>query len=287
MRHSEPVTSAADLVTQYLLEQADEVARAGRAVADGDPDGVHDLRVACRRARSVLRSHRTLLRPRARPGAAHLARDLRQLGLDLSGPRDDEVARELVGGWAKDDGWPPDAVEEVLDVLGPAATSPVATSTVRVRASSLGAAVRSWCEHADWRSRASRSPGDALTPVVHRAARRLARRVEAARAATDDQSAEPWHEVRKAAKRVRYTAEVAVPALPRCADVVDAAKALQTALGDRQDARMVLAGLAAVPGPASTALLLATERAHRAVRDTDDAAPAAHGKLLKAVRKID
>lgn len=271
----------------YLLDQAEAIGLAGVAVAAGDPDGVHDLRVACRRCRSVLRSHRRLLRPGARSGAAELADDLRQLGLDLSGPRDDEVARELVGGWAHDDGWPPPALAEVLDALGPATSSPVAASTVRVRASSLGGAVQSWVGHAGWRGRTARGADDVLVPVVRRAARRLAGRVEAARAATPDTSTEPWHAVRKAAKRVRYTAEVAQQSLPRCADVVDAAMTLQTALGDRQDARMVLAALTGVPRSRSTALLLASERAQRAVRDTDDIAPAAHARLLKAVRKLD
>jgi CHAD domain-containing protein len=44
------------------------------------------------------------------------------------------------------------------------------------------------------------------------------------------------HEVRKAAKRLRYTAEVAGPVLgPEAAGLVEAMKAAQDVLGDRQD----------------------------------------------------
>ena len=147
MRHSGPVTSSEpgpsgrDLVTAYLADQSAEIERAGRSVVAGDPEGVHDLRVACRRARSALRSHRRLLRPLARPGAADLVGDLRQLGLDLSGPRDDEVVRELVNDWAHQDGWPDDTLRALLGGLDPASVPGAAASTVAVRATSLGTAV--------------------------------------------------------------------------------------------------------------------------------------------------
>ena len=120
-------------------------------------------------------------------------------------------------------------------------------------------------------------------PVIRRTANRLQQRVARADAATPEQSATAWHEVRKAAKRLRYTGEVAVPAVSGAKAVVTAAKALQTAIGDEQDARLVLDRLLGRPDAPRAAVLLATERAHRAVREAGDAASPALHDLSAAV----
>lgn len=276
------MTSGADLVTGYLVAQADGIDGAGRAVADGDPEGVHDLRVACRRARSTLRAHRRLLRQRERPMAQALVDDLRQLGLDLSERRDEEVGRELVRGWADEDGWPPESLRAVLDALGGAPARPAAGAAVAVRAHGQATALLMWTDLAGWRSRATADAAEALAPVAALAGARLERWYSAAVSAPDDDAGAAWHEVRKATKRVRYVAEVARPVVRPASEVVSTAKTLQTVLGDRQDAQVVLERLRTGQGPPSAPLLLGAERARRALREAQDAAPGAYEALRRA-----
>jgi CHAD domain-containing protein len=93
---------------------------------------------------------------------------------------------------------------------------------------------------------AERKAGKALAKPVRRAARRLQRALAAVPAAADRDTA--IHQARKAAKRARYAAEAAVPALGSTARLQAAwAKELQQVLGDHHDsvvARTVLLELA-------------------------------------------
>ncbi len=95
--------------------------------------------------------------------------------------------------------------------------------------------------------RAERRAGTVLAKPVRRAARRLLRALAAVPAAENRDAA--IHEARKAAKRARYAAEVAVPALGSTASRQAAqAKDLQQLPGDHHDsvvARTVLLDLAA------------------------------------------
>ena len=77
-------------------------------------------------------------------------------------------------------------------------------------------------------------------PVLRRALRgtrkRLVRRVDAAETGVASGDGDPLHDVRKAVKRVRYTAEVAGPRLGgRTIGLVPAMQLLQDVLGERQD----------------------------------------------------
>jgi CHAD domain-containing protein len=89
---------------------------------------------------------------------------------------------------------------------------------------------------------AERKAGKVLARPVRRAARRLQRALAAVPGAVDRDTA--IHQARKAAKRARYAAEAAAPALGSTARLQAAqAKELQQALGDHHDsvvARTVL-----------------------------------------------
>lgn len=62
------------------------------------------------------------------------------------------------------------------------------------------------------------------------------------------------HEARKKAKRTRYSAETATPALGRpAADLVKSMKSLQTLLGDHQDSVMTREALRELAGQAHAA----------------------------------
>jgi CHAD domain-containing protein len=94
--------------------------------------------------------------------------------------------------------------------------------------------------------RAARTAGRVLAKPVRRAARRLQRALAAVPGAGDRDAA--IHEARKTAKRARYAAEAAAPALGRPASRQAArAKEVQQLLGDHHDsvvARTVLLDLA-------------------------------------------
>ncbi len=98
-------------LTPYLRDCADDLVDAQLRI------DVHDLRVACRRIRSVLRSGRSLV-PQADGRASSLIERCRLLGSGLSGARDDQVAVELLTAWADDDGWAPDELALLLEALG-------------------------------------------------------------------------------------------------------------------------------------------------------------------------
>ena len=95
---------------------------------------------------------------------------------------------------------------------------------------------------------AARKAGKALAKPVKRASRRLERALAAVPVAGDGDKDTAIHEARKAAKRARYAAEAATPALGGTARrQASRTKKLQGLLGDHHDsvvARTVLRGIA-------------------------------------------
>jgi CHAD domain-containing protein len=89
--------------------------------------------------------------------------------------------------------------------------------------------------------RAGRAAHKELPRAARKAWRRTAARMTTARGATaDSQRAEALHETRKAAKRLRYTVEIARPAVGKPAKRMRRdLKHLHTVLGEHQDAIMV------------------------------------------------
>jgi CHAD domain-containing protein len=80
---------------------------------------------------------------------------------------------------------------------------------------------------------AGRPADEVLREVVAHTGKRLGRFVAAAQ---DSDDPEALHEVRKAAKRLRYTAEATVPVLGEpVKELIGALKGVQEVLGDRQD----------------------------------------------------
>ena len=196
--------SAAAAVRDYLLEQ---VSALHWAVADGD---VHDARVACRRTRSVLLAHVDLFSPGQRDHVVQVAGRARALGRDLSAARDAEVVEDVVRGWAAEQTWPQQRLDGALRLLGTAGASDGAVDRARTGLVSLADEVASVAASPVW------GPGGSSAAVaglgITRATEheRLHRRVARARRHGSDPAVdERWHDVRKAAKRLRYTAEVA------------------------------------------------------------------------------
>lgn len=89
--------------------------------------------------------------------------------------------------------------------------------------------------HPPFTATAARGARPVLRKAVRRAGRRLRRRVAAA-TSIDDRPPTALHDVRKAAKRLRYTGEVARPELGRrMKALVGTVEDVQEVLGDRQD----------------------------------------------------
>nr|WP_243850474.1 CYTH and CHAD domain-containing protein [Modestobacter marinus] len=234
-RHA-PGTPAGDVVRASLAAQVLALQDADLMVRTGQPDGVHQVRVACRRLRSTLAAFRPVL---DRTQTDPLREELARVGSALSPSRDGEVAvahlRDLV------DAQPDELVvgpvvarlqqEAVRDEQAGDAQARKALNTpayLQLR-DDLDALV----EEPPLTEAAGRPAEEVLREVVARAGRRLRRSVEAAQ---DSHEAEALHDVRKAAKRLRYTSEAAVPVLGApVADLVSVLKGVQEVLGDRQD----------------------------------------------------
>jgi CHAD domain-containing protein len=291
------VPSGADVVLAAVRGQVDALRDADLMIRTGQPDAVHKFRVACRRLRSIFAAFRPVLE---RTATDPLRAELRWLGEQLSDARDGEVAlahlSELVAAQ------PPELLP------GPVAA--------RVQQSRLKEELRGEEE-------ARRTVGDArylrlvdalhalladpplaaeagepadrvLRKAVRRSGRRLLQRIDDARQAGAEHP-HALHDARKAAKRVRYTAEVAADTLGSPAeDLVAAMEHVQDVLGDVQDtevtrawcARMGREAMAAGENPFAFGRLHALEEARA---DSASGAfwalePTVH-PMLEAVRK--
>jgi CHAD domain-containing protein len=240
----------AGLVDDYLQEQfaafADEAAR----TRDGE-NRVHKFRVSIRRTRSTVRVFGDLFDADA---AAVFDAELRWFADLLGRARDLDVVRERLEG-------------RVAELPAEMLLGPVAADIASLLAHDRAAAGRAVDEAMGsrrylgltaqvdlWRTAPPRSELDpkasAVARYVHRAGRTVEKRLQAAIASGVD---DDFHRARKAAKRHRYAAELALPRLgDEAARVVVAAEALQEELGALQDAaaaRAVLVGLGRRLGP--------------------------------------
>jgi CHAD domain-containing protein len=251
--HPTPLTAqstAGDVVLAYLRHQVAAISRDDPLVRRGEPDAVHQMRVATRRARSALQAFgRVIERDSTRP----LCAELKWLAAALGQARDAEVLRDrLTSGLA--------AIPAAL-VVGPVEARMTAHFTAELRRAGR-AALRALDGQRYLRllddldalladppltALAQRTAGRALAKPVRQAQRRLQRALAAVPGAEDRDAA--IHEARKAAKRARYAAEAAVPALGgKAGRQASQARELQQLLGDHHDsvvARTVLLDLAA------------------------------------------
>jgi CHAD domain-containing protein len=197
---------------------------------------VHDLRVACRRLRSLFAAFRPVL---DREVTDPLRVELKRLGAELSAARDGQVALDHLRALVE--AQPPELV------LGPVAArveqAAVADAETGRKAAdrALGDAgylallddLFALLERPPFAASAEVAAEDVLGAAVRRAGKRVRRRIERAR---EGRAAEQVHEVRKAAKRARYTAEVAVGTLGSPARALrDCMEQVQEVLGERQD----------------------------------------------------
>ncbi|MEU5599477.1 CYTH and CHAD domain-containing protein [Streptomyces sp. NPDC020298] len=250
---AQPAT-AGDHVLAYIRTQRDVIVDLDPAVRRDVEDSVHQMRVATRRTRSALRAYRSLFdRSVTEPIGAELKWLAGELGVD----RDREVLAERL---TTDLGGLPDTL-----VHGPVADRLHAWSEGRrggsrphvigvldsARHLALLDSLDALLTDPPLRKAAGGKPSKAIAKAARKESRRVAGLIEQAIDTPPGQDRDvAVHEARKKAKRTRYTAEAATPALGHpAAALTKAMKSLTQLLGDHQDsvmARLALRELSAV-----------------------------------------
>ncbi|MFF3920115.1 CHAD domain-containing protein [Streptomyces sp. NPDC001852] len=249
-----PPVTAGDHVLAYLRAQRDVLVELDPAVRRDVPDSVHRMRVATRRARSTLRSFRSVLdRAVTDPVAAELKWLAGELGVD----RDHEVMAERLTAAVK-------ALPSHL-VVGPlperltswterrrGGAQPHLTGVLNSRRYlTLLDTLDALLADPPLRKAAGKKPEKVLAKAMDKDLATLSALVERAIAVPPGEARDvAVHEARKKAKRTRYAAEAATPALGTPArSLTKATKSLTTLLGDHQDSvmtRLTLRELSAV-----------------------------------------
>ncbi|OFE15655.1 hypothetical protein BA895_22085 [Humibacillus sp. DSM 29435] len=250
------------VLVRWLEQQRDALVEADRQTRDGDKHGVHDLRVSLRKLRSALATFRPFV---DRSVTEPLRDELRWAGGELGGARDHEVVDErlhalllaererLLVGPVRPEGPDVSAVsvlDETAEEDRPSEAAVVADTLDSERYARLLVALDVLVAQPPLTPRAEEPARKQATKRVHRDLARLLARAEHTTAEMDEPArVESLHEVRKAAKRLRYAAEAARPVTgKRVRRVGKTAKQLQKVLGEHHDTwmtREVLASNAA------------------------------------------
>ncbi|WP_405403262.1 CHAD domain-containing protein [Streptomyces sp. NBC_01104] len=295
-RRREPVAppgTAGDHVLAYVRRQVTAIVALDPAVRRGLPDSVHRMRVATRRLRSALRTYRKVL---DRSVTGPVGDELKWLAGELGVDRDQEVldARLL----ARLDALPRTLVlgpvRARLKVWSVARRSGSRRRTVAVldgaRYLALLHALDTLLADPPLLPAAAAPPGKVLARAVHKDHRRLAARIGRAAALPPGPDRDlALHDARKAAKRARYAAEAARPALGKPArKSAKRLKAVQSVLGDHQDsvvardALRVLAVQAHAAGEASFTWGLLYGREEATARARERELPGVWAKASRA-----
>lgn len=247
-----PPRTAGDHVLAYVRHQVEALVVLDPAVRRDLPDSVHRMRVATRRLRSTFRTYRRLL---DRTTTDPLRDELKWLAAELGVDRDREVLEERLRSRVA-------ALPAPL-VLGPVDARLDLTFAARRTGSrrrvadvldaerylALLDSLDALLGDPPLLPAATRAPDGVLPRAVLKDHDRLAARVgHALELRPGAERDVAMHEARKAAKRVRYAAEAARPALGRPARKFSKRmKSVQSVLGDHQDsvvAREALRALA-------------------------------------------
>ncbi|MFC4127088.1 CHAD domain-containing protein [Nocardia rhizosphaerae] len=261
---------AGKAVTAALGADIDRLLAAEPDVRADIYDSVHQMRVATRRLRSVLRSYRAVFDTER---AAATVTELKWLADLLGVARDAEVrAERFTDLLAAHDNVP----DEVTAALVGASRDAYTAAHETVLTELDGLRYRHLAETLDrWRTDPPLDPAlgrekarPVFEHVLGRDRKRLRKLVFAEPSAAPADRVELLHDIRKAAKRLRYSCEAAGDVLGAAATELGAdAKRLQTVLGDHRDAvesrEAILAAAASAPGATATLyeLLADTEEA--------------------------
>ena len=245
------------LLLTYLSTQVGELRAREPGARIDSPDAVHRMRVAARRLRSSLATFRPLFRGSK---AQRLRDELQWLGAVLGPVRDVEVMRAYLQETAAalvDDADLANTLAQLDHELAERhsrAHAEQVTAMDGPRYAALLAALEAFVIKPPWARQTTKASARLRLPaLVGRACARVdeaARAAQAVRAAQSSDKAEGMpeggdaelHEVRKAAKRARYAAEVAGPSATSATySLAERMEELQAVLGRHQDSLMVRA----------------------------------------------
>ena len=257
-----------ELVGEYLATQCDVLASNDVGLRTGAP-AVHQTRVAVRRLRSTLRSFGDVVEPAP---AEELNNELVWYADLLGQVRDREVLSrrltELIADLPVDQVRGPVEAEitKTLATEHDDATRRLNEAMRTRRYQHLVRLLRGW-KTAPPLSDAADAEDKSAGKYVKEAKRKADKRLRKAGGDVDR-----LHQARKAAKRLRYAAELVEPADNRMKGIARDAKELQTLLGEHQDsivaagflARMSSAGNGEIGESAFTYGILTANELHRA-----------------------
>nr|WP_269811187.1 CHAD domain-containing protein [Kineosporia rhizophila] len=234
--------AAGDVAHDYLTGQFAQLTAMDPRVRLNQEDAVHQMRVATRRLRTALATFKPLF---AEDSVTELREELKWLGSDVLGPvRDAEVIREkLLADVA--------ALPAEL-VLGPVARRIRLEMNAEYKSAhkeaiaeldgdrylALVDALEAFLADPPYTERASNPASDELRKMVRKAARRVRDHVDVLAGETVGSPEHDFHlhEVRIKAKRARYAAEAARPAIGKQAKSVGKAmEGITETLGNHQD----------------------------------------------------
>jgi CHAD domain-containing protein len=235
----DPAQPATRVIQAALADGFLRLTRHDPGLRLGDPEALHQMRVAIRRLRSDLRTFGPMLDS---AWASALRDELRWIG-DLLGPvRDLDVQILRLGERA------PDLEADLAPMI-----AGLKDRRERARQSLLQALrsdryrslldrlVEAVHEPAVLAEGAGASSGQAVRPLLDAAWKRLKRQEETLSAGADDAD---YHQVRIRAKRLRYAAEAVAPAMGKESEatkqLASRAADLQDLLGSLQDARIAV-----------------------------------------------
>ena len=223
-------TDPATRLRRLLVEQYEEIVANDPGVRLGeDPEALHQLRVATRRSRALLRAARGLVSPE---WAEPLRGELAWLGGLLGPVRDLDVLLEHL-----------DSEAPTLEGDDARAFRRLRSRLVSERENARAALLEAMSDERYFRlldalERADQAPDTASTVSLPEiAAKAFGKLRKAAKALPKHPSDDELHRVRIETKRARYAAELGEPALKKAGTrFVTRAKVLQDVIGDHQDA---------------------------------------------------
>jgi CHAD domain-containing protein len=228
--------TGADVVRSALSSGAASVLRHDIGIRlGGDPEDVHQARVATRRLRSNLRTFQPLLQEE---WSTALRDELGWLADQLGSVRDAEVLRDRLREEARElpamDARPAEALVRRLDEGVEREREKLLATLGEQRYVDLLNRLVEAAEHPEVTEEAALPAAEVLPVQVRKPWRKLRRGVTALGPDSPD---EELHHARILAKRARYAAEAAAPVVGQEAErFAKAAAGLQTVLGEHQDA---------------------------------------------------
>ena len=234
-------SSAGDVVLAYLRIQAHTMRTLEPGVRADEHDAVHQMRVATRRLRATLRTFGQVI-----PGtdSEHLANELQWLGRTAGQARDDEVLSAHLNDSLRPT--PPELLIGPVQarIQGHYAPRRAAAHTALLEALDSPRYHQLLAELDRVAAGPPRGPlagapaRQVLPAAVRRAYRQAKRRTRRARHTPAGQARDvALHRARKSARRARYAAEAATPAIgKRARKFARQMKRVQSVLGEHQDA---------------------------------------------------